>query len=67
MIRDRIFISKKVRENGLFNKWTELVKECEEADVSFSARPKTYPLFEKKAHSFQDDLIRVSREDLGVD
>lgn len=67
MIRSRIFISKKLNESGLFNRWTELVKECEEADVSFLARPKTYPLFEKKAHSFQADLVCISRADLGLD
>lgn len=67
IIRDRIFISGKLRQSGIFDNWVELVRECAEADVSFSARPKTYPLFEKKAHSFQDDLIRAAREDLGVD
>lgn len=66
IIRDRIFISKKVRDSGLFDQWVALSKECDEADVSFKERPKSYRSFEEKAHKFQNDLIRVSREDLGI-
>ena len=67
VIRNRIFISKKMHDSGLFGQWIELSKECEEADVSSSERPKTYPSFQTKAHKFQNELIRVSREDLGID
>jgi hypothetical protein len=67
IIRDRIFISKKVRDSGLFDQWVALRKECEDADVSFKERPRSYRSFEEKAYRFQDDLIRVSREDLGID
>lgn len=67
IIRDRIFISKKIRDSGLFDQWVALSEEWENADVSFKERPRSYKSFEEKAHKFQDDLIRVSREDLGID
>jgi len=67
IIRDRIFISRKVRESGLFEQWVALSKECEDAYASFKDRPRLYRDFEGKAHKFQEDLIRVSREDLGID
>jgi hypothetical protein len=67
IIRDRIFIATKVHNSGLFDQWVELVKDCEEADVSFRERPKTLSGFIARAHAFQRELIRVSREDLGID
>ncbi|HKM83376.1 MAG TPA: hypothetical protein VJY15_20755 [Candidatus Acidoferrum sp.] len=66
VIRNRIFIVNKVLDSGLFSRWVELDKECEEADVSFRERPKTLKSFIERSHKFQDDLIRLAREDLGL-
>jgi hypothetical protein len=66
IIRDRIFISPKLVESGLFDQWVALVKEHDEADVSFKERPRTLRSFISNAHKFQNDLIRVAREDLGI-
>jgi hypothetical protein len=67
VIRDRIFISDTLQRSGVFQRWADRVKEWEEADVSFKERPKTLRHFIAIAHKFQDDLIRISREDLGIE
>jgi len=64
---DRIFIVKKVRDNGLSDQWDALSNEYEKVDASKPDGLNRYNSFVKQAHKFQDDLIQFSREDLGLD
>ena len=65
-IGDRIFIVKKVRDNKLFDQWVSLNNEYEKVGASKPDGLSRYNSFVKQAHKFQDDLIRFSREDLGL-
>lgn len=69
-IGDRIFIVKKVRDNGLFEKWVALNNDYDKVGSSAPSIPEgldRFNSFVTHAHKFQDDLIQFSRDDLGLD
>jgi hypothetical protein len=66
-IGDRIFIVKKVRDSGLFERWVALSNDYEKVDASIPEGLNRFNSFVKHSHKFQDDLIQFSREDLGLD
>ncbi len=66
-IGDRIFIVKKVRASGISDRWDALRDEYEKVDSSIPEGLNRFNSFVKHSHKFQDDLIRLSREDLGLD
>ena len=69
-IGDRIFIVKKVRDNELFEKWVALDNDYGKLGAGTPSIPEglnRLNSFVTQAHKFQDDLIRFSREDLGLD
>jgi hypothetical protein len=67
VIGDRIFIVKKVRDSGLLGQWDTLREEYEKVDASIPEGLNRFNSFIEHSHKFQDDLIRFSREDLGLD
>jgi hypothetical protein len=67
VIGDRIFIVKKVRDSGLLGQWDTLREEYEKLDASIPEGLNRFNSFIEHSHKFQDDLIRFSREDLGLD
>src|SRR6266478_5172498 len=66
-IGDRIFVVKKVRDSGLLGQWDKLREEYEKVDASVPEGLNRFNSFVEHSHKFQDDLIRFSREDLGLD
>jgi hypothetical protein len=66
-IGDRIFIVKKVRDNGLFDQWRALNNEYEKVGVGFPEGLNRFNSFVKHSQKFQDDLVQFSREDLRLD
>jgi hypothetical protein len=64
VFHDRIFISKEVRDAKLYQRWNELFNYCTRNAEELKS---TIDNLVVVIHDFQNDLIRVSREDLGIE
>ena len=70
LIRTRFFIDEALRRHSILQKWEELVAYCN--TVSSPREPgqqggPTATAFDQKAAVFEDELLRLAREDLQVD
>jgi hypothetical protein len=70
LVRDRIFIAETIKRRNIVTKWDELMKYVISRDNprlrTQQGETPTPNGFNLKAVAFQDELIRVCREDLGM-
>jgi hypothetical protein len=70
VVRDRIFIADTIRQSDIVKKWEELIQYVCSVDDPPDPKKTAVPTksgYDQKAIALQDELIRVSREDLGID
>lgn len=71
VMNDRIFIADVLKKSGLTQKWRDIMAYVCSSDSPRDQNQQgglpTLTGYMTKVNAFQDELVRVSREDLGID
>jgi hypothetical protein len=67
VIRSRIFIAEVLKRKGITARWEALVQEVSKAPQSLPNIDNPYAeSFAGEAITFEDDLMEIARQDLGI-